>query len=106
MVFLVQSQVIIRKLAEKDKSFKNALWKNSLGIPLLNDEDEVFRQCPLLSHYYKINLGKITLVFSGDTKDRDNFRNQASSNHMKNLHFYQPIAELGSIIAATLPMKT
>jgi hypothetical protein len=43
-------------------------------------------------------------VFSGDTKDRDNFRNQASSNQdMKNLHFYQPIAELGGIIAVTLP---
>ena len=101
--FLVQSQVIIRKLAEKDKSFKMALWKNSLGISLLRDEEEVFRQCPEFRKYNKINL-KETLLFSGDTKDRDNFWNEASSNpNMNNLYFYQPIAEIGSIIAATFP---
>lgn len=101
--FLTQGQVIIKKLAEKDKSFKMALWKNSLGVPLLKEEEEVFRQCPLFRKYYKFNLSK-TLLFPGNTPDRDNFWKHASSNQdMKKLYYYQPIVELGRMMAATFP---
>lgn len=101
--FLVQSQVMISKLAKKDQTCKKALWKNSLGIPLLIKEEEIFQQCPIFRKYYKVNLTK-AMVFPGNTRASDNFWNQASTDpEMKKLYFYQPIAELGSMIAATFP---
>ncbi len=58
--FLDQSRIIMEALAKRKASFLSALWKNSLGIPLVDrQEEDVFQQCPLFHRHAKL---KITVV--------------------------------------------
>jgi hypothetical protein len=96
---LDQSRIIMEALAEGKASFLSALWKNSLGIPLVDlQEEAVFQQCPVFRRHAKL---KITILrgFESET-DRDNFDNDPQ---IKRLHYYKPIVELGPTIAATHP---
>ena len=55
--FLDQSKIIAEALAERKPSFLSALWKNSLGIPLVDKQEEaVFEQCPIFRRRAKLKI--------------------------------------------------
>jgi hypothetical protein len=102
--FLNESMIMMRALAEKKekekrKLFRIALWKNSLGISLLDSQEEaVFQQCPLFRKYYKLKMTYALL--SVDDAAKHNLMNDPEFNK---LNYYKPIVELGRMIAATFP---
>jgi HEPN domain len=99
--FLDQSRIIVKALTEgKGKaSFLSALWKNSLGIPLVDDQEEaVFQRCPIFRRHSKL---KITILRGWvNETDKSNFDNDPI---IKRLYYYKTPVELGPTIAATLP---
>ena len=97
--FLNQTRIIMERLAEGRASFLSALWKNSLGIPLVDRQEEVvFQLCPIFRRRSKL---KINMVYGyGNETEKKNFLNDPT---MKRLHYYKPIVELGPMIAATFP---
>jgi HEPN domain-containing protein len=95
--FLNQSRIIMEGLAEKKPSFRNALWKNSLGIPLVdNQEEAVFQQCPLFLRHTGLKID-MTRGWVNDS-DLSNFDNDPI---IKRMFFYKTPVELGPTIAAT-----
>jgi HEPN domain-containing protein len=97
--FLDQSRIIMEALAKRKASFRNALWKNSLNIPLVDrQEEDVFQQCPIFRRHTR---RKITIFrgFYSDT-DRDNFDKDPQIQRLS--HYKTPV-ELGPTIAATYP---
>jgi HEPN domain-containing protein len=97
--FLDQSRIIVEALAQDKPSFRNALWKNSLGIPLIDRQEEaVFQQCPIFRRHAKL---KITII-RGWLNDADisNFDNDPV---IKRLKYYKTPVELGPTLAATFP---
>jgi hypothetical protein len=89
----------MKALAEGKKSFLSALWKNSLGIPLVDKQEEaIFQQCPIFRRHAKL---KIDMLYGWlNETDKHNFLNDPI---MKRLDYYKPIVELGPMIAATFP---
>lgn len=73
---LNETIIMMSALREGKKSFIDALWKNSLGIPLVDKQEEaVFQRCPKFSKYYK---RKIIRVYGYDNVTaRDKFMNDA-----------------------------
>lgn len=97
--FLDQSKIIAEALAERKPSFLSALWKNSLGIPLVDKQEEaVFEQCPIFRRRAKLKIFK-PFGFLNET-DRHNFLNDPV---MQRLYYYKTPVELGPTIAATFP---
>jgi HEPN domain-containing protein len=99
--FLDQSRIIVEALTEgKGKaSFLSALWKNSLGIPLVDKQEEVvFQQCPIFRRHAKL---KITILRGWvNETDKSNFDNDPV---IKRLYYYKTPVELCPTIAATFP---
>jgi HEPN domain-containing protein len=97
--FFDQSRIIMNSLAEGKASFLSALWKNSLGIPLVDKQEEaVFQQCPIFCRTAKLKIPMLR-GWVNET-DKSNFDNDPV---IKRLHYYKPIVELGPTIAATFP---
>jgi hypothetical protein len=97
--FLDQSRIIMEALAKDKASFRNALWKNSLGIPLVdNKEEEVFEKCPIFRRHSKL---KITIV-RGWENDAD-IANFDSHPVVQRMYYYKTPVELGPTLAATFP---
>jgi HEPN domain-containing protein len=97
--FLDESRKIMGALAKGKTSFINALWKNSLGIPLLDRQEEaVFQLCPLFLKYYKLKIDMVYGYENGTAK-----QNLMNDPVIKRLDYYKPIVELGRMIAATFP---
>jgi hypothetical protein len=97
--FLDQSRKIMEALAEDKASFRNALWKNSLGIPLIDRQEEaVFQQCPIFRRHAKLKIS----IIRGWLNDADisNFDNDPV---IKRLKYYKTPVELGPTLAATFP---
>ena len=98
--FLTQSKIIIHQLVEDKASVKIALWKNSLGLPPSDlDEQKVFQECPLFKKYYRFKLDRV-IGYQPDTIAYSNFMNQANK---QKLYYYKPIGELSRMVAATFP---
>ena len=97
--FLNQTRIIMERLAEGRASFLSALWKNSLGIPLVDRQEEVvFQLCPIFRRRSKL---KINMVYGyGNETEKKNFLNDPT---MKRLHYYKPIVELGPMMGARFP---
>ena len=85
--FLDQSRTIVKALTEgKGKaSFLSALWKNSLGIPLVDKQEEaVFQQCPIFRRHSKL---KITILRGWvNETDKSNFDNDPI---IRRLYYYK-----------------
>lgn len=97
--FLDQSRIIMEALAKRKPSFLSALWKNSLGIPLVDKQEEaVFEQCPIFRRHSKLKI-IVPRGFESET-DRDNFDNDPQVQRLS--HYKTPV-ELGPTIAATFP---
>jgi HEPN domain-containing protein len=97
--FLIENKAMMRALAEKRKSFKCALWKNSIGVPLIDSQEEaVFQQCSMFRKYYKLKMTIVLLSVGAGAK-----RNLMKDPKIKKLDYYKPIVELGRMIAATFP---
>jgi HEPN domain-containing protein len=97
--FLDQSRKVMIALAKRKPSFISALWKNSLGIPLVDRQEKaVFQQCPIFLRRSKLKID-IVYEYENDTA-KDNLMNDSV---IKRLDHYKPIVELGPMIAATFP---
>ncbi len=94
--FLDQSRIIAEALAERKVSFLSALWKNSLGIPLVDDQEKaVFQQCPIFLRHTKLKIIK-TFGYENQT-DKHNFLNDQI---MQRLYYYKTPIELGPTIGS------
>ena len=101
--FLSQSEIIMKELKSKDHALKVALWKNSLGLELFDREKDLFRKYPLFINYGKLSLNRV-VAFSTNTEAGDEFMKEVNTSPgTMGLAPYQHIAELGRMIAATLP---
>ena len=100
--FLDQSRIIAEALAERRPSFLSALWKNSLGIPLVDDQEEaVFRQCPIFVRHSKLKIIKQRFGYENET-DKHNFLNDPV---MQRSYFYKTPVELPPAIVELFPMQ-